>query len=64
MEVCKVKGKERRYGTKTKNEMKTPLVIPYQNIEVGDKWMVCITYNTEGDYKISFQKPIIGAYIN
>ena len=64
MEACKVKDKERRYGTKAKNEMKTPLVIPYPNIEVGDKWMVCITYNTEGDYKISFQKPIIGAYIN
>ena len=60
MGVCIVKEEKKRYGTKKKNEMK----IPYQNIEVGDKWMVCITYNTEGDYKISFQKPIIRVCIN
>ena len=64
MGVCIVKEEKKRYGTKKKNEMKTSLVVPYQNIEVGDKWMVCVTYNTEGDYKISFQKPIVGVCIN
>ena len=64
-----VKEEKRRYGTKTKNEMK----IAYQDYwpegtnqwpeGTQEKWIACITYNTSGEIWVSFQKRDNRVYI-
>lgn len=54
----------RSYKRKIRQKEKE-FIIKYQQMEQGlCDYIVVTTYNTSGDYTISFQKTIVGEYIN